>query len=80
MTFVVSYKPARTYRKQVTSFLASEFIGALTVGEQRAINICPFVACAYSWVFIEPLQGNDHVLMAHSYARRCLLRRCLAMR
>jgi hypothetical protein len=64
-TFVLPYKPsARTFREQVMWFLPSEFIGALTVAEQRSINIRPIVACAYRGMFIELLPGNYNVLFA----------------
>jgi hypothetical protein len=42
------------------------YVGSLVVAQQRDINIRRIVACAYRGVSIEPLHGNDHVLLARA--------------
>jgi hypothetical protein len=36
----------------------------LAVAQQQAINTRRTIACAYRGVFIEPLNGNNHILFA----------------
>jgi hypothetical protein len=61
------------------SSLPRQSIGPLAVAQQRAINIRRTVACAYRGMFIEPLHGNDHVLLARAKVRRCVSRRSPTM-
>jgi hypothetical protein len=37
------------------------------------MNIRRTIACAYRRVFVEPLHGNDNVLLARAAAGRCFI-------
>jgi hypothetical protein len=51
---------------RTTSSLPRQSIGPLPAAQQRATNIRRTTACAHRGVFIEPLHGNDHVLLTRA--------------